>query len=303
MKRLLSLVKPSIPPVALLLEPPYGMAIRVDKPGQAAAEIFSYEGELFRAPGEIVSAGEFERFAEAVLPRLGNPKRISVVLSDSFFKSQVLDISDFPRRDSERIQVLKWHVRRSLDFPVDAARIRYSVLRRSPSSTQLWVTVGREDELSTIEAVFRARGCQTGYIGLSTLELFNLAAGRDMLSESGTTLLLNRAGSTLTFLFTEQGLPLFYRSKELPQEAEGESQSERISQEIRLTLAYFRERFAGVPLRRLLIRCASELEPLQMEEMLTDEEVLFMDHVLREPGPPRGRTASLLPMFGLLEGY
>ena len=139
-------------------------------------------------------------------------------------------------------------------------------------------------------------------MGVSTLELYTLALQRDMLASNGATLVLNRAGNEITFLFLEEGIPLFYRSKELPSEAWPDERGERIAHELRLTLAFFRERFGGSPLRRVLVRNVPEESPLPLEEVLSEEEVLVMDRVIQGGQPGAHRQPLTLPLFGVLEG-
>lgn len=301
MKSLWGLLKPSLPPVGVIVEPPFAAAIRAERQGKEVNPTATYVGTIALGPEGMLSPEGAAQFAEAALPRLGSPKRASLVLWDGFFRSQVLEVSDFPKREAERLQVLRWHLRRGLEYPVESGRISYMVLRRTDSSCTIWVSVARADEIAAIEAVFRARGCHLGHVGSSSVELFNLALARDMLCAQGSTLILNRACSSLTFLFAEQGIPLFYRCKELGQEGAEGADEERLGQELRLTLAYFRERFGGAPLRRVLVRCQPEDAALPLQEVLADEEVLHVDRVLALSKPGAARPVGFLPLFQLLE--
>jgi hypothetical protein len=302
MSNLWTWLRPSLPPVAFLIEPPGAFALRMEKQGKVANPTATHVGSLPLGPEGTLSAEAATLFAEAALPRLGSPKRASLILWDGFFRSQILEISDFPRKEAERLQVLRWHVRKGLDYPVENARIRYNLLKRTETGSSVWVTAAKAEDIAMLEALFRARGCQIGYVGSSTVELFSLALSRDMLISEGATLLLNRSGATITFLFAEHGVPLFYRSKELPLDAEGEDLDLQLAQEIRLTLAYFRERFGGSPLRRVLVRCQPQDCPLPLGEVLTDEEVLQMDQVLASVRAGTVRPVEFLPLFNLLEG-
>jgi len=302
MNRLLQYLKPSYPPVALLWDPPHLQAIRVDKVGRSAAIQVRHQEDIEEAPdGSLSLEGLSGDRLDSILVRLGDPKKISLVLSDAFFRTQIVKLTEFPRSEEERIQVLRWHVRKILDYPVEACRMRYVVLRKDPSAFTVLVTTIPEEAIGSLERAFEEKGCQLGYVGLETLELYHTALSRDMFTAEGVSLLLNRTKEGLGFLFVETGSPFFYRYRYLSYV--DDEDPDRVAQEIRLTLAFHRERNAASPVRRLIVRCWPPEKALDLEPAVTDEEIVHMDQVRPPLAEDAFRRSAALPLANLLVGH
>jgi hypothetical protein len=303
--RLLQRIKPSLPPVALLLEPPGLFAIRVASAGRDMTPLVRHEEQLPTGEGMLLPEPERLRpLVEGVLTRLGGPKRISLILGDPFFRSQVLTIDDFPRREQERQQVILWHLRKTLNAPLDTVRLRYEVLQRTPGAVTLWLTLCQEEPVTALEGAFAAAGCDVGYVGASTIELYNLARAKDVLPGSGSGLLINRTPSSLSFLFTEAGAPEFFRFKDVGAGTESaEDETARVAQELRLTLAYHREKLGRARLDKVVVRRYPSSVILPLEQVLEEEtRVEEISDVLPPLPDQKPRGAEWLPLFGLMEG-
>jgi hypothetical protein len=164
----------------------------------------------------------------------------------------------------------------------------------------LWLSLCQEEAVVALEGAFAACGCEVGHIGASTAELHNLALSRGLLPEEGSALLLNRTPGYLSFLFTEGGRPVFFRCKETPPDETGEGGEARIEQELRLTLAYYRDRHSGGILARVLTRCHPMGLVLPLEGIL-EEGVPVMD-LARAAGLDEVWGPDWLPLVSLLEG-
>ena len=301
MMNLLQRFRPSLPPVAMLMEAPSVLALRVAKPGKDLQALVKHEDSMAvlvdsLAPGE----GGAAKLADAVLTRLGRPKRLSLVLGDSFFRMQILTLNDFPRREDERQQVILWHLRKTMSVPVETLRLRYEILHKESDAVTLWLSLCQEEAVVALEKAFAACGCEVGHIGASTAELHNLALSRGLLPDEGSALLLNRTTGYLSFLFTEGGRPVFFRCKETPPDDAGEGAEARIEQELRLTLAYYRDRHSGVALSKILTRCHPSGLALPLEGIL-EEGVPVMDLAVAA-GLDEAWSPDWLPLVSLLEG-
>jgi hypothetical protein len=301
MKLLMKRFRPSLPPVAVLMEAPAVMALRVTKPGRGMQPLVKDEEAMAAivdsaAPGEAAGA----RLADSTLTRLGRPKRLSLVLGDPFFRMQIMTLNDFPRNEEERIQVIKWHLRKTLNVPVESLRLHYEILQKTPGGVTLWLSGCQEDAVLALEGAFAAHGCEVGYVGSSTAEVHNLVLARGLYPEEGSALLLNRTAGYLSFLFSEGGRPVFFRCKETPSDEDGEMMDARIEQELRLTLAYHRDKLGGGRLAKVLVRSQAPHMTLPLDSVL--EEGIPVEDVASAAGLADQWSPVWLPLVGLLEG-
>ena len=52
-----------------------------------------------------------------------------------------MTLTDYPRREEERSQIILWHLRKTLNVPVESLRLRYEVLQKTAGSVTLWLTL------------------------------------------------------------------------------------------------------------------------------------------------------------------
>jgi len=301
MKSLIERLPASFPEVALVLEPPVAVALRVAR-GRGGVQVVARAEEPLEWGGEEgLPPDRLRALADRFCTAVGAPQRLSVLLGDPLLKMQVLSLTDFPSGEEERLQVIRWHIRKVLNISLDDLRVRYQVLERSAGAATLWLTLGSETLAKRIEEAFAASGCHVGFLGAVTPELFNLASRHGMLPAEGSVLILSRTARSLSFLFAENGTPRFYRCKELREDDLGVEESHQIAQEIRLTLAYHRERVGGAPLATVLVRSASPGLTLPLEEELGDGVgVQTYGEALRSLAAG-GYPQAALPLLSVLE--
>ncbi len=294
--------RPSLPPVAVLLDPPFLGALRVASSRKETTPLVRHEEDVTSPEeGYLPAAEELEVKVSGLLARLGQPKRISAVLGDSFFRMLVMSLGEFPRQEEERRQVIFWNLRKSLNVPVESLRMSYEVIRRTPSGTTLWVALCPEEPVRLLEAAFQRGGCQLGHLGASSVELFNLARSRDVLTDQGNALLLHRTPAYLSFLFTEGGRPLFFRCKETGASGDGAEEG-RLQQEVRLTLAFYKDKLGGGPLEKVLVHRYPEGADLPLEEL--EAEGTRVETLVSALPPLHGgalREPQWMPLYALLE--
>ena len=142
MRGLLQYLKPTLPPVAVLMEPGAVFALRVGSAQRDPTPLVRHE-ESFESPdGHYLPGPEaMEVLSASLMTQLGSPKRISCIIGDPLFKTQVLTLSDFPRSEQERRKVILWHIRKFLNYPIDSVRMDYAIIGRVPGSVKLLVTL------------------------------------------------------------------------------------------------------------------------------------------------------------------
>ncbi len=296
--------RPAMPPVAALLEPPRLVGLRVAKARKDPTPLVVHEEPLPPGEGAYLPSGEaLERPVASLLAHLGQPREIAVVAGDPFFRVQVLRLPEFPRDEEERTQVLLWQLRKILNAPLDRVRLRYEVLERSAGGAVVLAAVCAEEEAAALEAAFEREGCRVGFLGPSTFALHALweAGGR---FGDEPVLLLNHPEGYLSFLFVERGRPVFFRCKDLAAFESPETDGGgRTAQELRLTLAYYREKLGGPQSPLILLRGTSAGRAFPFEGAVEDGASLRTLAEVLPPLPSGGsRDETALPLFGVLEG-
>ncbi|MGC8763513.1 MAG: hypothetical protein ACP5VN_07775 [Acidobacteriota bacterium] len=296
--------RPAMPPVAALLEPPRLVGLRVAKARKDPTPLVVHEEPLPPGGGTYLPAGEaLERPVASLLAHLGQPKEIAVVVGDPFFRVQVLRLTDFPRNEEERTQVLLWQLRKLLNAPLDRVRLRYEVLERSTQGAVVLAAVCPEEEAAAVESAFGQQGCRVGFLGPSTFALHALWEAGGRFGEEAV-LLLNHPEGYLSFLFLEGGRPVFFRCKDLQAfEAPEDGGGGRAAQELRLTLAYYREKLGGTEAPPILVRTSSGGHAFPFHGAVEEGAALQSLAGVLPPlptGAPRDEAA--LPLFGVLEG-
>lgn len=294
--------RPAMPPVAALLEPPHIVGLRVAKARKDPTPLVLHEEPLPWGDGAYLPAGEdLERPVASLLSYLGQPGEIAVALGDPFFRVQVLRLADFPRGEEERSQVLLWQLRKILNAPLDQVRLRYEVLERSGGGATVLAALCSDEEAKAVESAFSRAGCRVGFLGPSTFALHALWEARGAGEEAA--LLLNHPEGYISFLFLEGGRPVFFRCKDLKAfDGGGGDGGERVGQELRLTLAYYREKLGGTKDPVLLLRTSPSGRALSLDGALEEASLRDLGDALAPLPTGALREAAALPLFGLLEG-
>lgn len=302
MKTPFAAFNPTLPYAACMLESSMMFALRVAASKKDPTPLIRHQEPLAWKSSEVPADREaFAATVDLLLTRLGSPKRLSVVMGDTFFTIQVLTLDNFPRGEAERKKVIFWQLRKLLDGPAENFTFSYTKLRSTASGTTLLVVVCKRALIDTIEESFAGKGCRVGYVAPVSIVLHNLAIAGDFMGEKGSSLLINRAPGYVSFLFSEEGVPVYHRCKELPPGGNEEEVS-RIEMEMRLTLAYYNQKLRGSALERILIRKWPEGEVLPMDETITGEiQCERIGELMAELPGGEVRGDDFLPLFALME--
>ncbi len=304
MKSLLTHLKPSFPPAAVMMESSTLFALRIGGKKGEALPIFRHQeplGEGFDGP--LPEAAVLKSLVESLLTRMGAPRRLSLLLGDPFFTIKVLTLTDFPRSDEERKRVILWHLRKNLGESGEELRLSYQLLKKTPRGVSLLVTTIPRKTILEIEEVFAAGNCRIGYVAPVSAALYNFVIAVKGLGEEGSALLLNRTPEYVSFLFVDKGTPLFFRCKTLHGDDRGEDAVHRISRELRLTLKYYEEKLGGEPLGKILVRRWPEGVDLPVKEVAGEETLVKkLEDMFGELAGGERRGADYLPLFAITEG-
>src|SRR5260370_4075877 len=107
-------------------------------------------------------AGE-EALAEVMRRvRMENGKidRVSVLLPDSWFRINILDLPTLPAKAPEAIEMVRWTLKRTMPLDPQTLRVAYDVLSKSGNGAKVLVVSAVETTLAGIERVLGAAGCE-----------------------------------------------------------------------------------------------------------------------------------------------
>jgi len=203
---------------------------------------------LVQAKAYRIGAGTFE--TGIVTPQLANEgaltetlrrlrnetgrwDKASLLLPDSWFRINIVDVPSLPAAESEALDVVRWSLKRTLPIAPELLRVTYSVLSRSGAGARVLALSAIDATLSTLERVIGAAGIDIVLIEPLGLNIWNAITVREADTAADRLFLYVRDTDFTTAVF-RGGQPLFIRSRNL-------SGARSVEQEIRLSANYLRD--------------------------------------------------------------
>jgi type IV pilus assembly protein PilM len=207
---------------SVLLDPPPGMAFEVSEAGIAAARIGARAEMDFRPlrPGVMAVSPlkenivEVDEFRAAVKSLSGTQaarkgKDAALILPDFSARITVLDFDHFPSDAKEQLSLIRFRLKRSVPFDVEASAISYFA-QHGGKNVDVVVVLTPLDIIARYEAPFRAAGLNPGLVTMSSLAALELAP------EAGLSILAKLAGRVLTVVVRDKTIVKLVRCVELP---------------------------------------------------------------------------------------
>jgi len=163
----------------------------------------------------------------------GRWDKVSLLLPDSWFRINIVDLPTLPDRDVEALEVVRWSLKRTLPVPPGQLRVSFTVLSRGPQGAKVLVLSAQEATLAAIEKVFAANGFEAVLIEPVGLNIWNAITVREAETTADRLFLYVRDTDFTTAVF-RGAQPLFIRSRNL-------SSARTVEQEIRLSANYLRD--------------------------------------------------------------
>ena len=182
---------------------------------------------------------------EAIAEAAGRIERVSILLPDSCFRINLIDVPKLPRKAKEADEVVRWSLKRSTPFNPADLRMRWMpISARGVEPTRILVISALEKSLASIEAAFASVGVPVSGIEAAGLNVWNAILTRDT-PVDGRVLVYLRDDDFTTCVFkgTE---PLFIRSRSL-------GGDRRVEQEIRLSASYLRPMLESNPVTKCYV--------------------------------------------------
>jgi Tfp pilus assembly PilM family ATPase len=175
----------------------------------------------------------------------GKWERASLLLPDSWFRMNIVELPSLPDKQSEAREVVRWSLKRTLPIAPETLRITWTVLSKSPNNVKLLVLSAVEATLAAIEKAFAAAGLDVVLIEPLGLNIWNAVAVREGETMNDRLLLYVRDREFTTAVFRGEQ-PLFIRSRNLGGER-------GLEQEIRLSASYLRDNLGTTNLERCYV--------------------------------------------------
>ena len=207
----------------------------------------------------------------------------ALILPDYCGRIAVLDFDSFPSTPEEQLSLVRFRMKKSVPFDVEAAAISHVAQPRHGNTKKFDVVVALValEIVARYEAPFRMCGVDTGQVTTSTL------ASMDLLKGVNDAVMAKLSGRVLTVSVLNAGALRMLRCVELP-----ELSVEEIIGVLHPTFAYMEDEMKA-PAARLLLCGFGNLAP-EIERLCSSELGVTVEPVRSQFGVPSAANAGLL---------
>jgi len=228
----------SFPPDVVVLDSDSLIHARVGR-GRKAMQILQAKSYTLRddvfVPGVVTPQLQNEAVFSEVLRRMkletGKWDKVSILLPDSWFRMNIIELQALPERANEAAEVIRWSLRRTMPIDPSLLRLSYEVLSRTPP--RILAVSAVEETIAAIERLFEAAGIEVILIEPAGLNIWNAVTAREAVTTRDRIFFYVREHDFTTALF-RGGVPLFIRSRNL-------NGHRTLQQEIKLSATYLRD--------------------------------------------------------------
>lgn len=270
-----------------------GMRLVQAKPYRLAADTFTASTVTPQLSNQSALAETLRRLRNET----GRWDKVSLLLPDSWFRINLIDLPSLPERDVEAMDVVRWSLKKTLPIAPEQLRVTYSVLSREGSAARVLVLSALEATLAGIEKVFNAAGLDVVLIEPIGLNIWNAITVREAETTADRLFLYVREGEFTTAVF-RGAQPLFIRSRNLTSER-------AVEQEIRLSASYLRDTLAVESFANCYVAGiggAAVHETLASEFDTQVRPVVLRDYVAEFPADTYNLDAELTACAGVFTG-
>ena len=141
----------------------------------------------------------------------GSRKRrdAALILPDYCTRIALLDFESFPKVASEQQALVRFRMKKTVPFDMDAAAVSFQARKGEGNSTEVLVAAAAAEIVSKYEAPFRVAGYHLGFVTTSML------AALDLLPKEGLQVCAKVGGETMTVAVCDGRQPKLVRCVEL----------------------------------------------------------------------------------------
>jgi type IV pilus assembly protein PilM len=163
----------------------------------------------------------------------GRWDRASLLLPDSWFRINILDIAGLPEGAKEAEDMVRWSLKRTMPLDPALLRVRFEVLSRTAQSAKVFSVSAIDQTLTAIEKTFAGGGIDVVLIEPIGVNIWNAITMREPVSARDRIFFYVREGEFTTAAF-RGSQPLFIRTRNL-------NSDRTLEQEIKLSASYLRD--------------------------------------------------------------
>ena len=142
-------------------------------------------------------------------------RRAGLSLPDGIFRVQTIEFDDLPKHHRDRDRLVRWRVEKGAAFDASSTVLRYQVYPRSDRGCTVLACVAKKEIIAQYEDLLSGVGLEPWIVTPSSFNAVNFygpyLAGKDIPSFA----LAWVTESSYTTIIMEQGVPRFYRYKEI----------------------------------------------------------------------------------------
>lgn len=270
-----------------------GVRLVQAKPFRLATDTFS--------PATVTPALANESALAETLRRMRNETgrwdKVSLLLPDSWFRINLIDLPSLPEKENEALEVVRWSLKKTLPIAPEQLRVSYTALSREGNAAKVLVLSAVEASLAAIEKVFAANGLDVVLIEPIGLNIWNAITVREQETTADRLFLYVRDTEFTTAVF-RGAQPLFIRSRNL-------SSERSVEQEIRLSASYLRDALAVESFAKCYVAgagAAAIQETIATEFNTQVRPVALRDYVAERPAETYDLDAELTACTGVFTG-
>jgi type IV pilus assembly protein PilM len=227
----------------------------------------------------------------------GRWDKVSVLLPDSWFRINIVDLPSLPAKADDAMNVVRWSLKRTLPIPPEQLRVAYTVLTRNGEGAKVLVLSALEATLTAVEKVLGDAGLDVVLVEPLGLNIWNAITVREAETTADRLFLYVRETDFTTAVF-RGSQPLFIRSRNI-------SGERTVEQEIRLSANYLRDTLEVDSFAQCYVAGtggAAVHETLASEFNTQVRPVAMRDFVEDAPSDTYGLDAELTACSGVFTG-
>lgn len=167
-------------------------------------------------------------------------RRIGLSLPDGLFRVQTLEFDELPPAAADQEKLVRWRLEKSATFDLEGTTLRFQVSERPERGYSVLVCAAKQRTITFFEDLLAELACEVWSVGLSSFHALNFY-GPALRQDGGTCAFAWLAPGYYSTIILEQGIPRFYRFREIKPGTSGDAAS-RVARELDDSLHFYTHR-------------------------------------------------------------